>query len=59
MNKRITLMAIIAMVATATITGAIVIIKNKRDLEVHKATTPITITLPANSGYFSPAKYTF
>ncbi|MFA5206835.1 MAG: SHOCT domain-containing protein [Lentisphaeria bacterium] len=39
--------------------GATVTIKNKKGESVHKGVTPMTVTLPSDSGYFSQAKYQF
>jgi hypothetical protein len=39
--------------------GATVTIKNKRGVDVQKATTPATVTLAASAGFFSPASYSF
>jgi hypothetical protein len=39
--------------------GATVTIKNKRGVDVQKATTPATVTLAASAGFFSPANYSF
>lgn len=38
--------------------GATVVIKNRSGAEMHKAQTPTTITLDADSGFFSKAEYT-
>jgi hypothetical protein len=37
--------------------GATVTVTNKRGVDVQKATTPATVTLAANAGFFSPASY--
>lgn len=37
--------------------GAMVTIKNKHGVAMHKGTTPLTISLPAGTGYFSPGDY--
>jgi len=37
--------------------GANISIRDKRGVEIKKAKTPTTITLPASAGYFSPASY--
>ena len=39
--------------------GAVVTVKNKQGIEVHKAITPATIYLSASAGFFSPARYSF
>jgi len=39
--------------------GATVTVKNKRGVDVQKATTPATVTLAASAGFFSPANYSF
>ena len=39
--------------------GATVTVKNKHGVEIHKATTPATISLSAGAGFFSPASYSF
>lgn len=38
--------------------GASVSIRNNSGQEIHKGTTPTTLTLSSRGGYFSPAKYT-
>ena len=37
--------------------GATVVVRNAAGLEMHKAQTPVTVTLPASAGYFSKARY--
>lgn len=37
--------------------GATVMIKNKQGVEIHKGTTPFTVTLPSGQGYFGPGDY--
>lgn len=39
--------------------GATVVVRDAQAKEIHKAQTPATLTLPAGSGYFSRASYTF
>jgi hypothetical protein len=36
-----------------------VTVKDKRGVELHRAVTPTTISLPSDAGFFSPARYTF
>ena len=42
---------------TSEPSGAVVTIKNKHGIAMHKGTTPLTVTLPAGAGYFSPGDY--
>lgn len=37
--------------------GATVLIKNKKGEDIHKGTTPFTVTLPSGQGYFGPGDY--
>ncbi len=37
--------------------GANITIRDSKGIEIHRAKTPITITLPSSDGYFSPASY--
>lgn len=37
--------------------GAELVVKDKRGREVHRGRTPSTLTLPASSGFFQPARY--
>ena len=41
------------------VSGAMVTVKNKRGMDIHRALTPTTVTLDASTGFFSPARYTF
>lgn len=38
--------------------GAQVTVKNRDGMDVHKGTTPVTLVLPADNGFFSSGKYT-
>ncbi|MCC1495997.1 SHOCT domain-containing protein [Alcanivorax sp. 1008] len=37
---------------------AVVVVKNRSGVEMHRATTPAMVTLPAGDGFFRKAKYT-
>jgi uncharacterized protein YceK len=43
---------------TSTPSGATFTVKNDKGIEVHRAVTPSTLTLPAGAGYFKAASYT-
>jgi len=43
---------------TSNPSGATVTIKNKNGVEIQRATTPTTVCLPYDNGYFSKARYT-
>ena len=38
--------------------GAVVVVRNSRGMEMHRASTPAMVTLPAGDGFFKKAKYT-
>ncbi len=38
--------------------GARVMVTNKQGMNIHSSTTPSTVTLPSDSGFFSRAQYT-